>query len=169
MDVKQRISRAPTTAPCKQGFFKKIPNDEALREYRIREKTEESFKLDKVFNDANSTRSHNVVSLDGRLFCQFVALCYEEFLYQRLRDAKEEQSKKIEDGVSSGTLTGQALEAELGLLRWLDSTSVKKMFNQLDAYKDLELTVGAAKSKRKDSILNMDTFLNCLALNRSNF
>ena len=154
---KKKIHEDISLCGCFALFsFKKIPNDEALREYRIREKTEESFKLDKVFNDANSTRSHNVVSLDGRLFCQFVALCYEEFLYQRLRDAKEEQSKKIEDGVSSGTLTGQALEAELGLLRWLNSTSVKKMFNQLDAYKDLELTVGTAKTKRKDSTLNRD-------------
>ncbi len=136
--------------------FKKMPNDEVLREYRMRERTEASFQIDKVFRDADTACLHADVSLDGRLFCQFVSLCYEAFLDQQLRDARARQSKIIADGVAAGTLTGQALEAEIELFRWLNSTSIKEIFHQLDAYKNLDLTLEPDKRERKDPTQNRD-------------
>lgn len=143
---------------CYAAFgFKKMSNDEVLREYRMRERTEESFQIDRVFPDADTACLYEDVSLDGRLFCQFVGLCYEAFLAQRLRDAKAQQSKKREDGVSSGALTGQALEAEMELSRWLNSTSVKELFRQLDAYKNLDPTLEMDQRGEKDPTRNRDT------------
>lgn len=49
----------------------------ALKEYRLRERTEEGFRLDKQYNDAHVTRSKTTPSLEGRLFCQFIAYGYE--------------------------------------------------------------------------------------------
>ena len=137
--------------------FKKIPNDEVLRDDRIREKTEEGFQEYKVFHDADPIRSYTDMSLYGRLFCQFIALCYEEFLSRRIREAKAELSQIIATGVHSGTLGGKNLEAEIELLRWLNSMTIKEIFDQLDAYKDSELTIKASDNKRMGSALKRDS------------
>ena len=77
------------------GMFCLVSNDpmgtfDALREYRLREKTEEGFRIDKQYNDAHSTRSKGTWALDGRFFCQFVAMGYEEYFSSAIAKMKKE-------------------------------------------------------------------------------
>lgn len=60
----------------------------ALREYQLRERTEEGFRIDKQYNDAHITRSKSTASLKGRFFCQFVAFGYEEYFRKALNNLK---------------------------------------------------------------------------------
>lgn len=70
---------------------------EALDNYILREKTEECFRIDKQYNDAVRIRSKGTFALEGRLFCQFVAMGYEQFLYSRIRNMKSVLAIKTKD------------------------------------------------------------------------
>ncbi len=62
--------------------------------YLLRKKTEENFRLDKQYNDAVRTRSKGMSALDGRFFCQFVVMEYEQFLYEQISRLKSELAVK---------------------------------------------------------------------------
>jgi hypothetical protein len=56
------------------GYFVLVSNEKmdafpALRVYRLRELTQEGFRIDKQYNDAHITRSKTTESLEGRFFC----------------------------------------------------------------------------------------------------
>lgn len=70
---------------------------EALDSYMLREKTEEYYRIDKQYNDALRTRSKGTFALEGRLFCQFVAMGYEQFPYGRIRNMKLMLAIKTKD------------------------------------------------------------------------
>lgn len=55
------------------GCFVLVSNEtmetfSALREYQLRERTEEGFRIDKQYNDAHVTRPKTASSLEGRFF-----------------------------------------------------------------------------------------------------
>ena len=102
------------------GFFALVANKErdtfeALAKYRKRDTIESFFRGDKQTADGLRTRVWDADTLRGRMFVQFVAMCYYEFFSERLRQMK----------MALGTPTGDethdtkaVLEAERRLKKW---------------------------------------------------
>ena len=120
------------------GYFVLVSNEKmdafsALREYRLREKTEEGFRLDKQYNDAHVTRTKTTESLEGRFFCQFVAYGYEAFFLKELNRVKS--SLAIPDGDPAHDRS-DVFKKEKALLNWLKGMSVAKLFDWFDAIQE---------------------------------
>ena len=131
------------------GYFVLVSNEKmdafsALREYRLREKTEESYRLDKQSNDAHSTRSKSTESLEGRFFCQFVAMGYESFFQKELNRVKS--SLAIPNGDPEHD-NSDTFKKENALLNWLKGMSVAKLFDWFDAIQ--ETTVNTSIGRRR--------------------
>ena len=131
------------------GYFVLVSNEKmdafsALREYRLREKTEESYRLDKQYNDAHSTRSKITESLEGRFFCQFVAMGYEAFFQKELN--RVISSLAIPNGDPEHD-NSDTFKKEKALLNWLKGMSVAKLFDWFDAIQ--ETTVNTSIGRRR--------------------
>ena len=131
------------------GYFVLVSNEKmdafsALREYRLREKTEEWFRLDKQYNDAHVTRTKTTESLEGRFFCQFVAYGYEAFFLKELNRVKS--SLAIPDGDPAHDRS-DVFKKEKALLNWLKSMSVAKLFDWFDAIQEttVDSPIGRAR------------------------
>lgn len=117
------------------GYFVLVSNEKmdafsALREYRLREKTEEGFRLDKQYNDAHVTRTKSTESLEGRFFCQFVAYGYEAFFQKELNRVKSSLAVPTGDPAHDRS---DVFRKEKALLNWLKGMSVAKLFDWFDA------------------------------------
>lgn len=89
------------------GYFALVSNCEkdqfeCLRKYRRRETIEQFFEAGKQKTDGTRTRVWSSESLMGRMFVQFVALCYYEYFSEQLRQIKFKLEEDItaEEGLS---------------------------------------------------------------------
>ncbi len=106
-----------------------IDTFETLQKFRQREKVEEFYRLDKQNFDGNRTRVWYPDSLNGRFFCQFVALCYHEYLRRAIKDMKKELA--VPNGEHAHDLK-ENMKAEKKLLDWLDKMSIARLFDWFD-------------------------------------
>lgn len=140
------------------GYFVLLSNNkmdtfDALREYRLREKTEEGFRIDKQYNDAHVTRSKTTASLEGRFFCQFIAYGYEEFFQNAISKVKESLAVPTGDPKHDNSDT---FRKEKALLNWLNKMSVAKLFDWFDAVQETTVTSNIAKSRWKTETIERD-------------
>lgn len=140
------------------GYFVLLSNNkmntfDALREYRLREKTEEGFRIDKQYNDAHVTRSKTTASLEGRFFCQFIAYGYEEFFQNAINKVKESLAVPTGDPKHDNSDT---FKKEKALLNWLNKMSVAKLFDWFDAIQETAVTSNIAKSRWKTETIERD-------------
>lgn len=143
------------------GYFVLLSNNkmhafDALREYRLREKTEEGFRIDKQYNDAHVTRSKTTTSLEGRFFCQFIAYGYEEFFQNAINKVKELLAVPTGDPEHDNS---DAFKKEKALLNWLNKMSVAKLFDWFDAVQGTTVTSDIAKSRWKTETIERDRLL----------
>jgi hypothetical protein len=140
------------------GYFVLVSNDKmdafsALREYRLREKTEESFRMDKQYNDAHVTRSKSTESLEGRLFCQFVAMGYEAFFQKELNRVKN--SLAIPNGDPEHDKS-DSFKKEKALLNWLKGMSVAKLFDWFDAIQETTVNTNMGRRRWRTETIERD-------------
>ena len=140
------------------GYFVLLSNNkmstfDALREYRLREKTEEGFRIDKQYNDAHITRSKTTTSLEGRFFCQFVACGYEEFFQNEINKVKGSLAIPTGDPAHDNSET---FKKEKALLNWLNKMSVDKLFHWFDAVQETTVTSRIAKNRWKTETIERD-------------
>lgn len=140
------------------GYFvllsnKKMDTFEALREYRLREKTEEGFRIDKQYNDAHVTRSKTTASLDGRFFCQFVAYGYEEFFQNAINQLKD--TLAVPNGKPEHD-NSEVFKKEKALRNWLNKMSVAKLFDWFDAIQRTTVSSKLAKARWKTESIERD-------------
>lgn len=140
------------------GIFNLVSNEaidtfSALREYRLREKTEEDFRIDKQYNDAHSTRSKGTCSLDGRFFCQFVAMGYEEFFSNAIAKMKKELAVPTGDPSHDHSDT---FKKEKLLLNWLNKMSVSKLLAWFDAVQETTVKTTIGKKRWQTETLERD-------------
>ena len=140
------------------GYFVLLSNNkmaafDALREYRLREKTEEGFRIDKQYNDAHVTRSKTGASLEGRFFCQFIAYGYEEFFQNAVNKVKESLAVPTGDPRHDNSET---FKKEKALLNWLNKMSIAKLFDWFDAVQETTVTSNIAKSRWKTETIERD-------------
>ena len=62
---------------------------ECLRKYRKRETIESFFEADKQHVDGTRVRVWDTDTLRGRMFVQFVSLCYYEYFSEEIRKLKK--------------------------------------------------------------------------------
>lgn len=104
---------------------------DALKYYRLREKIEEIFRVQKTNLDGEKPRVWYDDNLKGRLFCQFVALGYWCFLRDLIKDVKALAGKEVPDETEEGKGIRKAL------INWLRNTSLVEVLDWFDC---IELT-----------------------------
>lgn len=124
------------------GYFALVSNSEkdpfdCLYKYRRRETIEFFFESGKQRTDGNRTRVWSSECLMGRMFVQFVSLCYYEYLSEQLRRMK--QSLGLETGEPSHD-TKESVKAEKRLLSWLKNTPVYLTLQWFDAVEEVKVS-----------------------------
>ena len=148
------------------GFFALVSNQpmgtfEALRNYRLRERVEEFFGMDKRYFDGRRTRLWSADALRGRQFVQFVGLCYMS-RFRRMVDDIMEGLGKPRDGV-----TKERLKLEKSLKGWLKARSTQDIFDWFDCVETTEVQTEAGKFRwSTESIRRDELFLELLGMPR---
>ena len=128
------------------GYFCIISNKEkdcfeALRKYRSRETIESFFESDKQRADGSRTRVWGSDTLRGRMFVQFVALCYYEYFSNQLRLIKPTL------GLRDNDLTQYELEVEDKLKSWMNNMPVYLQLQWFDTVEEVRIS-SELRSKR---------------------
>ena len=124
------------------GYFALVSNCEkdpfeCLLKYRQRETIEFFFESGKQRADGNRTRVWSSECLMGRMFVQFVALCYYEYLSEQLRQIKQSLTSEIANPEDE---TSQTLKIKKKLLSWLKNTPVYLTLQWFDAVEEVRVS-----------------------------
>ena len=128
------------------GYFCIVSNKEkdcfeALRKYRSRETIESFFESDKQRGVGTRTRVWGSDTLRGRMFVQFVTLCYYEYFSNQLRLMKPTL------GLKDSGLTQRELEVEDKLKSWMNNTPVYLQLQWFDTVEEVKIS-SELRSKR---------------------
>lgn len=121
------------------GIFVLISNSakfdtfEALSAYRMRTAQETYFSKDKSMTDGKRMRVRASETLDGRFFCQMVALGYREKLYEKLRAIRSELE------VIDENLPADEKKQRRRLRTWLDNVSAQEILEWFDCIELLKI------------------------------
>jgi len=131
------------------GYFALVSNCEkdpfeALRIYRKRETIESFFEADKQHVDGARLRVWTDTVLRGRMFVQFVALCYYEFISKEIRRIKVGLGEPNGDPVHD---LKENLKLEKKLKTWLDTTPVYLVLQWFDSIEEIQVS-NKLKTKR---------------------
>ena len=124
------------------GYFALVSNCEkdpfeCLLKYRQRETIEFFFESGKQRADGNRTRVWSSECLMGRMFVQFVALCYYEYLSEQLRQIKQSLASEIANPENE---TSEALKIKKKLLSWMKNTPVYLTLQWFDAVEEVKVS-----------------------------
>ena len=141
------------------GFFALVANKEketfeALAKYRKRNTIEAFFRGDKQTADGLRPRVWNADSLRGRMFVQFVAMCYYEYFSEQLRQVK----KKL--GIPNGDEkhdTKAVLEAERKLKSWIENTPIYLQLQWFDTVENVKVSSILTSKRWTTEITSRDT------------
>lgn len=127
------------------GYFSIVSNSEkdtftALLKYRKREYIEDCFRAVKQNTDSTRVRVWDADTLRGRMFVQFVSLCYYEHLSEEIRKLKLTLA-------TDKNLTSTRLKLEKKLKSWLENTPIYLQLQWFDAIEGVNIS-SALKSKR---------------------
>ena len=136
-------NKAIADANSYHGYFVLVSNKEkdpfeCLRKYRRRETIESFFKAEKQYTDGTRIRVWNADTLRGRMFVQFVSLCYYEYLNEEIRKLKKTLGQKNGD-ISHDTQT--ILDKELKLKSWLNNTPLYLQLQWFDTVENVNVSV----------------------------
>ncbi len=131
------------------GYFTLVSSSEkdtfeALSKYRKREHIENYFRTSKQHADGTLIRVWDADTLRGRMFVQFIALCYYEYFSETIRKIK--LSLGIINGVHDHDLKVN-LDLEKKLKSWLHNTPIYLQLQWFDVIEGVEIS-SALKSKR---------------------
>jgi len=149
------------------GYFVLVSNAplgvfEALEDYRMRERIEELFQDEKESVDGRRPRLWYPDALRGRMFVQFVALCYRCFIMKKIRAVKNMLGKE------DGQKTKQRLEQEKSLLSWLKQRSLAQIFDWFDCLEETTVKTDAGVRRwTTESVARDRLFLELLGVVKS--
>ncbi len=149
------------------GYFVLVSNAsletfEALENYRMRERIEELFQDEKNSVDGRRPRLWYPDALRGRMFVQFVALCYRCFIVKKIRAVKETLGKE------DGQKTAKRLELEKSLLNWLKKRSLAQIFDWFDCLEETTVKTDAGVRRwTTESVARDRLFLELLGVAKS--
>ena len=147
----QKVTVTPNEEACKEayryhGYFALVSNKEkdpfeCLLKYRKRELIESFFEAEKQHADGTRPRVWNTDTLRGRMFVQFVTLCYYEYLSVKIRDIKQNLCRP------DSNLTKEEEKQEARLLAWLKNTPLYLQLQWFDAIENVKVS-SELKEKR---------------------
>lgn len=131
------------------GYFVLVSSSEkdtfeALRKYRKREHIENYFRSSKQHADSMRVRVWDSDTLRGRMFVQFVSLCYYEYLSELVRKMKP--TLGVKNGDPEHDLKGH-LDLEMKLKNWLDNTPLYLQLQWFDVVESVEVS-SALRTRR---------------------
>ena len=123
------------------GYFVLVSNREkdcfeCLRKYRRRETIESFFEAGKQHADGSRTRVWGTDTLRGRMFVQFVSLCYYEYLSEQIRQIKSSLGKQGPDDLRPK----EAIEAEERLRSWMENTPLYLQLQWFDTIEEVTVS-----------------------------
>lgn len=131
------------------GYFALVTNCEkdpfkCLQTYRKRETIESFFESGKERADGMRTRVWDTDALRGRMFVQFVALCYYEYINEKLRQMKERLG--VENGDPKHDLKTN-INKEKKLKSWLVNTPTYLILQWFDTLESVEISRQLSKKR----------------------
>ena len=140
------------------GYFALVSNCEkepfgCLLLYRKREYIESCFRNLKRCTDGEKPRVWSSDALRGRLFMQFIALCYYEYLGEEIR------KMKLSLGVCNGDPTHDMkknLDLEKKLKHWLEESSVHTVLQWFDTVEGVRISSKLANKRWTTEITQRD-------------
>ena len=114
---------------------------ECLEKYRLREKIEENFEIIKDDCDGKKVRCWSDTKYQGRLFVQFVALGYYDFMYSEINRIK----KEVDNYISINKTNSEDLKIYRSLKMWLHDMSLERILMWFDTVEKHEVTSRFAK------------------------
>ena len=123
------------------GYFALVSNKEkdpfkCLRKYRKRNTIESFFEAEKQHADGSRTRVWSTDTLRGRMFVQFVSLCYYEYFNEEIRKLK----LILESEISSGELTKAELKLTKKLNNWINNTPLYLQLQWFDTVEQVKVS-----------------------------
>ncbi len=124
------------------GYFALVSNGEkdpfeCLRKYRKRGTIEFFFESGKQRADGSRTRVWTSDALMGRMFVQFVALCYYEYLSEQIREMKLTLAIENGDPVHDSK---ENMKVESKLKSWLKNTPVYLALQWFDTIEEVNIS-----------------------------
>ena len=142
----------------------KLGTFEALAIYRQRMTIELFFEVFKQQVDGTRPRVWTAGRLRGRMFVQFVALCYYEYLAQKIRDIKAKLKAMDHDE----TINAQQRALGKKLLRWLEHNSVHLILQWFDPVETITISNALGRKRWTTEITKRDNlFLEELGMKHS--
>ena len=141
-------NKAISEANKYHGYFVLVSNKEkdpfeCLRKYRKRETIESFFEAEKQHADGTRTRVWYTDTLRGRMFIQFVSLCYYEYFSEEIRRLKNSLGNKTGDEAHDKKTV---IDDELSLKSWLCNTPLYLQLQWFDTVENVDVSV---KLKRR--------------------
>jgi hypothetical protein len=139
----QKVNEAACSERKKyHGYFALASNCEkdpfeCLSKYRKRETIESYFETMKRRADGTRVRVWDTDTLRGRMFVQFVALCYYEYLSNEIRNMKKSLGVKNGDPKHD---TENNLTLEKKLESWLDNTPIYLILQWFDTVEGVKVS-----------------------------
>lgn len=146
------------------GFFALVSNKtsnafEALKIYRLREKFEECFHAPKQIEELGTEQVQYDDHLNGRLFCQFVALGYSLYWRYAIADLRKDlYSMKAQ-------LPKEEREKYIALSNWLEAQSLTDILDWFDCIENTKL-MGSKTSKIIEATTERDQLFLKLLLSK---
>ena len=140
------------------GYFVLVANKEkdpfeCLRKYRKRETIESFFEAGKQHADGARIRVWDTDTLRGRMFVQFVSLCYYEYLSEEIRKLKTSLGLKTGDKNHD---TKDNLNKELELKSWLKNTPLYLQLQWFDTVDEVQISAKLKNRRWTTEITSRD-------------
>ena len=151
------------------GYFVLISNKEkdpfeCLRKYRKRETIESFFEAEKQHADGTRVRVWYPDTLRGRMFVQFVSLCYYEYFSEEIRKLKA----LLDNEISSGSLKSEALKVTKKLKTWVNNTPLYLQLQWFDTVERVEISTKLHKRRWNTEVTSCDAlYLEKIGLNQA--
>jgi hypothetical protein len=131
------------------GYFALVSNKEkdpyeCLRKYRRRQTIESFFEAAKQHADGTRIRVWNTDTLRGRMFVQFVSLCYYEYLNEEIRKLRNDLGVETGDEIHD---IKDNLKREQKLRSWIVNTPLYIQLQWFDTVETVDVSV-KLKNKR---------------------
>lgn len=150
------------------GYFVLVSNKEkdpfeCLHKYRKRETIESCFEAWKQHADGTRVRVWDADTLRGRMFVQFVSLCYYEYLNEEIRKLKNTLGKENGDETHD---TRAILDNELKLKSWLNNTPLYLQLQWFDTVENVDVSTKLKNRRWTTEITSRDAlYLQKLGVN----
>ena len=123
------------------GYFALVSNKEkecfeCLRKYRRRETIESFFEAGKQHADGSRTRVWGTDTLRGRMFVQFVSLCYYEYFSEQIRQIKSSLGKQD----TANPRPKEVIAGEEKLRSWMENTPLYLQLQWFDTIEEIKVS-----------------------------